>query len=85
MRAAMTTAVLTIVVDRLRPMRPECPGLESLEIARSITLGSLELDSLDTLQLAMELETALGLEIEVGDFHKDLTLSQLSEKLAATA
>jgi acyl carrier protein len=81
----MTTAVLTIVVDRLKAMRPDCPGLESLEIARSKTLGSMELDSLDTLQLAMELETALGVEIEVGDFHKSLTLSQFAEKLAAIA
>jgi acyl carrier protein len=81
----MTTAVLAIVVDRLRAMRPECSGLESLETAQSRTLGSLELDSLDTLQLAMELETALGVEIEVGEFHKGLTLSQLAEKLAAIA
>ena len=81
----MTIAELAIVVDRLRAVRPECPGLESLETARSTTLGSVELDSLDTLQLAMELETALAIEIEVGEFHKDLTLSQLAEKLAAIA
>ena len=42
---------------------------------------SLDLDSLDTLQFAMDIETALEMDIEIVNFPDTLTIAQLAERL----
>jgi acyl carrier protein len=51
----------------------------SPENASETTLGSLRLDSLDTLVLAMGLEDAFNIEIRVVDLPKDSTISQIAD------
>ena len=46
----------------------------------SITIGSLQLDSLDMFQFVMELETSLDIELEL-DFPEQTTLLELAMRL----
>lgn len=46
----------------------------------SITIGSLQLDSLEMLQFVMELETSLDIELEL-DFPEQTTLLELAMRL----
>jgi len=61
-------------VDQRVDLRPET--------ARVTTLESLQLDSLDTLVLAMGLEDAFNVEIRVGDLPKNRTISQIADYVA---
>ncbi len=51
-------------------------------MATETTLESLQLDSLDTLVLAMGLEDALNIEIRVVDLPKNRTISELADYVA---
>lgn len=75
---AEVIAVLLDVVKALTPQK--AMGIDKTS-AQHTTLKSLELDSLDTLQLAMNIEDALGVDIEIVDFPDTLTLSELAERL----
>jgi acyl carrier protein len=58
-------------VDQSVDLRPEK--------AAETTLESLQLDSLDTLVLAMGLEDALNIEIRVVDLPKNRTISEIAD------
>jgi acyl carrier protein len=58
-------------VDQSVDLRPEK--------AAETTLESLQLDSLDTLVLAMGLEDALNTEIRVVDLPKNRTISEIAD------
>jgi acyl carrier protein len=78
----MTSDILSILLEKLKAVRPEnAPGL-SVESAQFATLQSLDLDSLDTLQFAMDIENALDMDIEIVSFPDTLTIVQLAEQLA---
>ena len=49
------------------------------ERAAATTLESLRLDSLDMLQLAMGLEDAFNIKIEVADLRKNQTILQIAD------
>ena len=61
-------------VDERVDLRPEMAGVTTLE--------SLQLDSLDTLVLAMGLEDAFNIEIRVVDLPKDRTISEIVDHVA---
>jgi acyl carrier protein len=61
-------------VDQRVDLRPE--------MARVTTLESLQLDSLDTLVLAMGLEDAFNIEIRVVDLPKNRTILQIADYVA---
>ncbi|MBY0561625.1 acyl carrier protein [Hyphomicrobium sp.] len=69
------------MIDKLRKMSPEKASDLTAQNAQFTTLRSLDLDSLDTLQLAMDIEDALGMSIEIVNFPDTLTIAQLSEHL----
>jgi len=58
-------------VDERVELRPE--------LATETTLESLQLDSLDTLVLAMGLEDAFNIEMRVVDLPKNRTISEIAE------
>ena len=58
-------------VDERVELRPE--------LATKTTLESLQLDSLDTLVLAMGLEDAFNIEIRVVDLPKNRTISEIAD------
>lgn len=72
-----------LIIDRLLKMRPELAQNVSAETAGTVTLKSLGLDSLDTLQWAMEIEEAYDVEIDAVDFNPALTLASLAKQLEA--
>jgi len=76
------TEVVAVVLDAVKSMSPERTKDLTEVSAHYTTLRSLELDSLDTLQLAMNIEDALGVDIEVVDFPDSLTLAELAERLS---
>lgn len=78
----MNPDIVSVVIDKLQKLSPEKASDLSVKNAQFITLQSLDLDSLDTLQLAMDIEDALGMNIEIVNFPNTLTIAQLSEHLA---
>jgi acyl carrier protein len=78
----MNPNIISVVMDKLRKMRPEKAADLTVKNAQFITLQSLDLDSLDTLQFAMDIEDALGMNIEIVNFPDTLTIAQLCERLA---
>ena len=77
----MTTSddyVLDVLCKQLR----ELEGLElTPEQAAKTNLQSLGLDSLATLQLAIALEDALDMEVEVMDLPQRLTILEIARRL----
>jgi acyl carrier protein len=78
---SMTSDILSILLEKLKAVRPENAPSLSIEGAQFATLQSLDLDSLDTLQFAMDIETALEMDIEIVNFPDTLTIAQLAERL----
>jgi acyl carrier protein len=78
----MASDILSILLEKLNAMRPQNAPSLSIEGARFATLQSLDLDSLDTLQFAMDIENALEMDIEIVSFPDTLTIVQLAERLA---
>ena len=73
--------VIAVLLDVVKELAPgKAVGIDTAS-AQHTTLKSLELDSLDTLQLAMNIEDALGVDIEIVDFPDTLTLSELAVRL----
>lgn len=72
---------LALIYEKLASLDKN--GLANLDpsLAPSTRIGDLDLDSLDMLQLAMELEEALSIEIEVVDFSGDMTIAGLAKHL----
>ena len=75
--------VLEILCKQLRELALDENLQLTREQAAKMTLESLELDSLATLQLALGLEDALNMDIEVVDFPKDRTILQLADYLCS--
>jgi acyl carrier protein len=73
--------VLEILCKQLRQLALDENLQLTREQAAKITLESLGLDSLATLQLALGLEDALNMEIEVVDLPRDHTILQLADYL----
>ena len=69
--------VLDVIYKQLKELAVDERVELAPERAAETTLESLRLDSLDTLQLAMSLEEALNIEIEVADLRKDQTILQI--------
>ncbi|HVJ76492.1 MAG TPA: phosphopantetheine-binding protein [Hyphomicrobium sp.] len=78
----MAVDVTTILFETIKALAPEKSSDLDAASAQNITLRSLDLDSLDTLKLAMDLEDALGVNIEIVNFPDSLTLSELAERLS---
>jgi acyl carrier protein len=78
----MAIDVTKVLFETIRALTPEKSSLLDMASAGRITLQSLDLDSLDTLKLAMDLEDALGIGIEIVDFPDTLTLSELVDRLS---
>ncbi|WP_156150774.1 phosphopantetheine-binding protein [Hyphomicrobium sp. 99] len=79
----MKSEVTAILLETIQALSPANAARLDLESADKITLESLNLDSLDTLKLAMDLEEVLDMDIEIVNFPATLTLSELAEKLSA--
>lgn len=77
----MNPDIISVVIDKLQKLSPEKASDLTVQNAQFKTLQSLDLDSLDTLQLAMDIEDALGMSIEIVNFPDTLTIAQLSEHL----
>ena len=75
--------VLEILCKQLRELALDENLQLTREQAAKMTLESLELDSLATLQLALGLEDALNMDIEVVDLPKDRTILQLADYLCS--
>ncbi|MBS0240172.1 MAG: hypothetical protein JSR89_17295 [Proteobacteria bacterium] len=79
----MTSQVTSLLLDTIQALLPaNAPRLDA-ESAHTVTLQSLNLDSLDTLKLAMDLEEALDMDIEIVNFPETLTLAELADRLWA--
>ncbi|MGO4684969.1 phosphopantetheine-binding protein [Hyphomicrobium sp. 2TAF46] len=79
----MTSQVTSLLLDTIQALLPvNAPRLDA-ESAHVVTLQSLNLDSLDTLKLAMDLEEALDMDIEIVNFPETLTLAELADRLSA--
>jgi acyl carrier protein len=78
----MPADVTTTLLATIKALAPEKASDLDFASAQDTTLQSLDLDSLDTLKLAMDLEDALGLNIEFVDFPDTLTLSELADRLS---
>jgi acyl carrier protein len=78
----MSMDVTTVLFETIKDLAPEKSSLLDIASARHITLQSFDLDSLDTLKLAMDLEDALGINIEIVNFPDTLTLSELADRLS---
>jgi len=79
----MTSQVTSLLLDTIQDLLPANAPRLDLKCAHEVTLQSLNLDSLDTLKLAMDLEEALDMDIEIVNFPETLTLEQLAERLSA--
>jgi acyl carrier protein len=73
--------VLDVLCKQLRELTLD----EDLELTREqageMTLETLGLDSLATLQLALGLEDALKIEVEVVDLPRDCTIVEIADRL----
>jgi acyl carrier protein len=78
----MAADVTTTLLATIKALAPEKASDLDFASAQDTTLQSLDLDSLDTLKLAMDLEDALGLNVEFVDFPDTLTLSELADRLS---
>jgi acyl carrier protein len=78
----MAVDVTTTLLATIKALAPDKACDLDFASAQDTTLQSLDLDSLDTLKLAMDLEDALGLSIEFVDFPDTLTLSELADRLS---
>ena len=78
----MAIDVTAILFETIKGLAPEKSARLDAASAQHITLQSLDLDSLDTLKLAMDLEDALGINIEIVNFPDSLTLSELVDRLS---
>ena len=78
----MAADVTTTLLETIKALSPTKASHLDIASVRSTTLQSLELDSLDTLKLAMDLEDALGIRIEFVDFPDTLTLSELADRFS---
>jgi acyl carrier protein len=54
-----------IMLERVAKVLREYKGVEDLEVTLDTTLEELELDSLDTVELVMNLEEEFGISIEL--------------------
>jgi len=73
--------ILEVLYGQLRTLTVDERVRLAPELASETTIESLRLDSLDTLVLAMGLEDALNIQIEVKDLPKDRTLSEIADFL----
>ncbi len=80
----MAGDVTTALIATIKALAPETTSELDIASARDVTLQSLDLDSLDTLKLAMDLEDALGLRIDFVNFPDTLTLSELADRLSGS-
>jgi acyl carrier protein len=80
----MAYDVTTTLLATIKALAPEKARELDIASAGDVTLQSLDLDSLDTLKLAMDLEDALGLRIDFVNFPETLTLSELAERLSGS-
>ena len=80
-KAQTSVDLQALMIERLLAMKPALATRVSAETAGTVTLKSLGLDSLDTLEWAMEIEEAYDVVIETVDFDPNLTLSALSQHL----
>lgn len=78
----MAADVTTVLFETIKALAPEKTSNLDVSSAQDITLQSLDLDSLDTLKLAMDLEDALEIGIEIVNFPDTLTLSELADRLS---
>ncbi len=79
----MTSQVTSLLLETIQALLPASAPQLDLKSAHDVTLQSLNLDSLDTLKLAMDLEEALDMDIEIVNFPETLTLAELGERLSA--
>jgi len=78
----MNDKVLNILEARLKAMFPEkAPLLDGADIGQ-VDFNALGLDSLDTLQFAMDMEETLNIDIEAVDFSGVSTLAALADSLS---
>lgn len=79
----MASEVMSVLLETIQALLPADAARLDAAGAENVTLEALQLDSLDTLKLAMDLEEALGIDIEIVNFPLTLTLAELAEKLTA--
>ena len=75
--------LMALMIASLVKMKPELAASVSVDTMDSVQLQALKLDSLDTLEWAMEIEKSYDVEIEAVDFDPKLTLSGLALELQA--
>ena len=80
---ATRSNLIAALVEKIIVMKPDLAGVVSVDAAKDVTLKSMALDSLDTLQLAMEIEETFDMEIDVVDFPPYLTIDGLASQLEA--
>lgn len=73
--------IFRAIVDALKRCKLH-PDIDlAIEKASSTKIESLQLDSLDLLQFAMDVEDDLGIEIDVVEFPPDATLAEVAEHI----
>lgn len=82
-QGALNSDLLNKAIDALYNSLKSCRIPSHIELdkenAKNITIASLTLDSLDLLQMAMDVEEILNIEIDNVTFSGDITLHEVAE------
>ena len=77
------TASISVAIDALYAALTNCRIHPDINLdkatVKTTTIASLALDSLDLLQMAMDVEEVLGVELDVVEFPADATLWEVAE------
>jgi acyl carrier protein len=73
--------ILSDIYDELRERQTDPRVTLSIDSADQTTVEALGLDSLDMLQLVMDLEDKLGVSLTMEDFQGTSTLTQVAEHI----
>ncbi|WP_417241803.1 acyl carrier protein [Celeribacter sp.] len=72
-------SVLSTVLDVLSEYKVHPDAKVTMEHAEETTIGALALDSLEVLQLAMDIDDALGVELDTVELPPEATLRDVAE------
>jgi acyl carrier protein len=73
--------ILVIILAELGQMDVDKRITLSFENADKITFENLRIDSLESLQFALNLENRFGIDLEITAFPKDASLAELADYL----
>lgn len=74
-------SLLLVIIEELKKFDIDQMVDLTLENASDITFGELRIDSLETIQLGLDLEKATNIKFSIHDFPQDATLIELADYL----